>query len=46
VLSEILAVVALGLLATIPGLAVGAVAKLFVDDVLVRGLTGRAWPRS
>jgi ATP-binding cassette subfamily C protein len=33
-----------GLLAAIPGLAVAAVAKLFVDDVLVRGLTGRAWP--
>jgi NHLM bacteriocin system ABC transporter peptidase/ATP-binding protein len=44
VLSEVLAVVALGLLASIPGLAIAAVAKLFVDDVLVRGLTGRAWP--
>ena len=44
VLSEVLAVVTVGLLAAIPGLAVAAVAKLFVDDVLVRGLTGRAWP--
>lgn len=44
VLSEVLAVVMVGLLAAIPGLAVAAVAKLFVDDVLVRGLTGRAWP--
>ena len=44
VLSEVLAVVTLGLLATIPGLAVAAVAKLFVDDVLVGGQTGRAWP--
>ncbi len=44
VLSEVLAVVVVGLLAAIPGLAVAAVAKLFVDDVLVRGLTGRAWP--
>ena len=44
VLSEVLAVVVVGVLAAIPGLAVAAVAKLFVDDVLVRGLTGRAWP--
>jgi NHLM bacteriocin system ABC transporter peptidase/ATP-binding protein len=44
VLSEVLAVVAIGLLAAVPGLAVAGVAKLFVDDVLVRGLTGRAWP--
>jgi ATP-binding cassette, subfamily C, bacterial len=44
VLGEVLAVVAIGLLATIPGLAVAATAKLFVDDVLVRGLSGRAWP--
>jgi ATP-binding cassette subfamily C protein len=44
VLSEVLAVVTLGLLAAIPGLAVAAVAKLFVDDVLVRGLASRAWP--
>jgi NHLM bacteriocin system ABC transporter peptidase/ATP-binding protein len=44
VLGEVLAVVALGLLATLPGLAIAAVAKLFVDDVLLRGLTGRAWP--
>jgi NHLM bacteriocin system ABC transporter peptidase/ATP-binding protein len=44
VLSEVLAVVVLGLLATIPGLAVAAVAKFFVDDVLVQRLTGRAWP--
>src|SRR6478609_4762780 len=44
VLSEVLAVVAIGLLATIPGLAVAAIAKLFVDDVLVGGQAGRAWP--
>jgi NHLM bacteriocin system ABC transporter peptidase/ATP-binding protein len=44
VLSEVLAVVVIGLLATIPGLAVAAVSKLFVDDVLVRGSNGRAWP--
>jgi ATP-binding cassette subfamily C protein len=44
VVSELLAVVALGLLGAIPGLAAAAVAKLFVDDVLVRGLSGRAWP--
>lgn len=44
VLSEVLAVVVIGLLATIPGLAVAAVAKVFVDDVLIRGATGRAWP--
>jgi ATP-binding cassette, subfamily C, bacterial len=44
VLSEVLAVVAIGLLATVPGLGVAAVAKLFVDDVLIRGLTDRAWP--
>ena len=42
--TELLAVVVLGLLAAIPGVAVAAVAKLFVDDVLGRGLTGRAWP--
>ena len=44
VLSEVLAVVAIGLLATIPALAVAAVAKLFVDDVLIGGQTDRAWP--
>jgi ABC-type bacteriocin/lantibiotic exporter with double-glycine peptidase domain len=44
VLSEVLAVVAMGVLATIPSLAVAAVAKFFVDDVLVQGLTERAWP--
>jgi ATP-binding cassette subfamily C protein len=44
VLSEVLAVVAIGLLAAIPGLAIAAVAKLFVDDVLIEGQTGRAWP--
>jgi len=44
VLSEVLAVVVIGLLATIPGLAVAAVAKLFVDDVLIGGQTSRAWP--
>ncbi len=44
VLSEVLAVVAMGLLATIPGLAVAAVAKFFVDDVLVQDLTERTWP--
>jgi NHLM bacteriocin system ABC transporter peptidase/ATP-binding protein len=44
VLSEVLAVVTIGLLATIPALAVAAVAKLFVDDVLVGGKTDRAWP--
>jgi NHLM bacteriocin system ABC transporter peptidase/ATP-binding protein len=42
--AELLAVVALGLLAAIPGVAAAAVAKIFVDDVLGRGLTGRAWP--
>ena len=36
--------VVIGLLATIPALAVAAVAKFFVDDVLVRGRTDRAWP--
>ena len=44
VLSEVLAVVVMGVLATIPSLAVAAVAKFFVDDVLVQGLTDRAWP--
>jgi NHLM bacteriocin system ABC transporter peptidase/ATP-binding protein len=44
VLSEVLAVVTIGLLATIPGLAVAAVAKIFVDDVLIGGLADRAWP--
>ena len=44
VLSEVLAVVVMGMLATIPSLAVAAVAKFFVDDVLVQGLTDRAWP--
>src|SRR5262245_47567641 len=44
VLSEVLAVVVLGFLASIPGLAIAGVAKVFVDDVLVRGLTDRAWP--
>src|SRR5436190_478281 len=44
VLSEVLAVVTIGLLATIPGLAVAAIAKLFVDDVLVGGQADRAWP--
>jgi len=42
VISEVIAVVIVGLLATIPGLAVATIAKLFVDDVLVHGLTGRA----
>lgn len=43
VLGEVLAVVVIGLLATIPGIAVAAVGKLFVDDVLLRGQSGRAW---
>jgi ATP-binding cassette subfamily C protein len=44
VLGEVLAVVALGVLAAIPGLAVAAVAKIFVDDVFINGLAGHAWP--
>jgi ATP-binding cassette subfamily C protein len=44
VLSEVLAVVVIGLLATLPALAVAAVAKFFVDDVLIQGLTDRTWP--
>ena len=44
VLSEVLAIVALGVLAAIPGLAVAAVAKIFVDDVFIGGLESHAWP--
>jgi NHLM bacteriocin system ABC transporter peptidase/ATP-binding protein len=43
VIGEVLAVVVVGLLATIPGLALAAISKFFVDDVLVRGLYDRAW---
>src|SRR5262245_2025206 len=42
VLSEVLAVVIVGLLATIPGLALATISKFFVDDVLVRNITSRA----
>jgi NHLM bacteriocin system ABC transporter peptidase/ATP-binding protein len=44
VLPEVLGVVALGLLATVPGLGAAGVTKMFVDDVLLRSLTGHAWP--
>jgi ABC-type bacteriocin/lantibiotic exporter with double-glycine peptidase domain len=44
VLSEVLAVVAIGLLATVPGLGAAAVGKMFVDDVLVGGRHDQAWP--
>ncbi len=44
VLPEVLAVVLVGLLLTVPGLAVALVSKLFVDDVFVAGDHGRAWP--
>jgi len=44
VVSEVMAVIVVGLLATVPGLAVAAISKLFVDDVLVGRQSGRAWP--
>ena len=44
VLPQVLAVVAVGLLATVPGLVLAAVGRLFVDDVLIRGDTGSGWP--
>ncbi len=42
--SEILAVIAVGLLLAIPGLAVAGISKLFVDDVLIGGEADRSWP--
>ena len=44
VLSEVLAVVVVGLLLTVPGLAVAAISRLFVDEVLIAGEHALAWP--
>jgi NHLM bacteriocin system ABC transporter peptidase/ATP-binding protein len=44
VLSEVLAIVVVGLLLTLPGLAVAGISRLFVDQVLVAGEHARAWP--
>lgn len=44
VASQVLAVVTLGLLLTVPGLASALLSKMFIDDVLVRQDSGAAWP--
>ena len=44
VLPQVVAVVLVGLLATVPGLVMAAVGKLFVDDVLIGRDIGRGWP--
>ena len=44
VLTEVLAVVVVGLLLTLPGLAVAGISRLFVDEVLVGGDRAQAWP--
>jgi len=41
-LNEVIAVVLLGLMVTVPGLAVAAISKIFLDDVLISGNRGAA----
>jgi NHLM bacteriocin system ABC transporter peptidase/ATP-binding protein len=43
VASEVLAVVVIGLLATVPGLAMALLSKLFIEEVLVRQSGSAAW---
>lgn len=43
VISEVLAVVVIGLLATVPGLAMALLSKLFIEEALVRQDGSAAW---
>jgi ABC-type bacteriocin/lantibiotic exporter with double-glycine peptidase domain len=42
-LNEVIAVVILGLLATVPGLAVAVISKVFLEEVLIGGRTNQAF---
>jgi NHLM bacteriocin system ABC transporter peptidase/ATP-binding protein len=42
-MNELIAVVLLGLMATVPGLAVAAISKMFLDDVLIAGKRSAAF---
>ena len=43
VLNEVIAVVVLGLLATVPGLAVAVISKVFLEEVLIGGRSSQAF---